>query len=116
MNGEGRSSDLLQSGHTTSLPDRWQENGLLDALPTAAYICDGYGFVTKYNEEAARLWGRHPAAGLEHERFSASLVFHQTNGAPLSPDQRPEAACLKDGLPKKIWRSLWKDPIKPASG
>jgi len=120
---------LMPPGTAASVSSYWQGNDLLDTLPTATYICDVDGFVRRYNEEAARFWGRHPAVNLESERFSGALSLYRPNGDSLPQDQTPEAACLKESVPQnnieviverpdrtRIWVTINVAPLKDGNG
>ncbi|HEU4551263.1 MAG TPA: PAS domain S-box protein [Chitinophaga sp.] len=99
----------LQTGATNRLvkpageiPSHYlEENYILDLLPAAVFICDMSGVIRKYNEQAAKLWGRRPVPGNPDERFSGAFRLYRPDGACMPHDESPVAASLKDGLPRK---------------
>lgn len=70
---------------------------LLDALPSAAYLCDADGLITHFNAQAAELWGRTPSLHNPAERFCGSLRLYSTQGEPLPHDQCCLARVLREG-------------------
>jgi PAS domain S-box-containing protein len=68
---------------------------LIQRLPAAIYTTDKYGYITFYNEEAAKLWGRHPIIG--KEMWCGSLKIFKPDGVtPLPLDTCPMAIALKE--------------------
>jgi len=82
-------------------PDYLQENYILNLIPEAVYICDLSGFILKYNEQAAELWGRRPAVKDLNERFDGAWKLYTLEGDHLPHELSPAAVCLKDGLSRK---------------
>ncbi|WP_421577302.1 PAS domain S-box protein [Shinella sp. M31] len=70
---------------------------VLDAIPTAVYVCDRDGFVVAYNAEAARLWGRHPSREGRRDRFCGSYRLYLADGTPLPHEACPMAAAVRTG-------------------
>ncbi|MDB5014184.1 MAG: domain S-box protein [Daejeonella sp.] len=68
----------------------------LDDLPVAIYTCDTLGFITSYNKEAARLWGREPEIG--KDLWCGSWKIFSPSGDPLPLDTCPMARALKEGI------------------
>ena len=100
MKTEAPTDGLSRSDQSIWMPEQW-DNNILDTLPVATYICDSDGYVRKYNNEAARLWGRFPVLESENDRFSGALAIYRVNGTPIRRDETPEAACFRDGLAHK---------------
>jgi len=101
MDQTGISDSRLLSLDQLFPADYFQDSHILNIIPQAVYVCDMHGIIRKYNEQAARLWGRRPIPGDANERFSGAWRLYYPDGTPLSHDQTPAAQCLKDGLPRK---------------
>ncbi|HTI08985.1 MAG TPA: PAS domain S-box protein, partial [Puia sp.] len=86
------------------------QSDLLNLLPVAAYACDKEGYISGYNEEAARLWGRKPVMGPGGDRYSGAYRLYGGNGEYLPHDQTPAASCLADGLPRKDQEIVIEQP------
>jgi PAS domain S-box-containing protein len=70
---------------------------LTQLLPVAVYTCEApSGRITYYNDHAARLWGRVPAAGDTDERFCGSFKLLLPNGTELPHDACPMAVALRE--------------------
>jgi PAS domain S-box-containing protein len=69
---------------------------LLDALPVAVYMTDAKGNITYFNDAAAELWGRRPAAG---EQWCGSWRLFWPDGRPMRHDECPMAVTLRTGEP-----------------
>jgi PAS domain S-box-containing protein len=76
------------------------DNDILYLLPVAVYVCDISGTIKKYNEQAVKLWGRHPVESSDGRILAASKLY-AANGTYLSHRESPVTACLKDGSPRK---------------
>ncbi|WP_336487359.1 hypothetical protein [Methylobacterium nigriterrae] len=63
----------------------------------ALYTTDAEGWLTYYNEAAARLWGRRPVLG--RERWCGSWRIYRTDGTALPHDRCPMAVALLEGRP-----------------
>jgi PAS domain S-box-containing protein len=72
--------------------------GALDAIPGAVYLCDRDGWLVRYNDEAAQLWGRAPALGQHGDRFCGSHRLFSVEGAALALERGPMAAALDTGI------------------
>ncbi|HTI92697.1 MAG TPA: PAS domain S-box protein [Puia sp.] len=96
-----RSSSPTTPAFDSRWPEALQQNGMLDLLPVAAYVCAMDGLIKSYNEEAVRLWGRRPVTGPKGERYNGAYRLYRENGELLPQDETPEALCLIDGVPKK---------------
>ena len=57
---------------------------LINILPVAVYTCDNSGFITYYNEHAAKLWGRRPELG--RDLWCGSWKIYSSDGTPLPLD------------------------------
>jgi PAS domain S-box-containing protein len=73
----------------------------LDAFPGAVYICDSEGWLLRYNNEAAELWGRQPDLDQRRERFCGSHRLYLTDGTPLAHQDCPMAAAVREGTPTR---------------
>jgi len=70
---------------------------LLDALPVAAYTCDGDGLITYFNEAAVRIWGRRPKLNDPLDRFCGSFKLLAADGSPIRHDECWMALALRSG-------------------
>jgi PAS domain S-box-containing protein len=70
---------------------------VLDAIPGAVYICDADGWLVRYNEEAAKVWGRRPAIGRKRERFCGSHKIYLLDGTPVAHADCPMAEAVLTG-------------------
>ena len=68
---------------------------LVKELPAAVYSCDAQGFITYYNNAAAKLWGRKPEIG--KELWCGSIKMYKPDGTPLPIEKCPMAITLKEG-------------------
>jgi PAS domain S-box-containing protein len=73
--------------------------GVIDAVPLAACLCDRGGRVLAWNRAAVHLWGREPDRGGVAEHFSFVSRFSRPDGTELTPDDTPVAAVLASGIP-----------------
>jgi PAS domain S-box-containing protein len=72
---------------------------IIDALPSAVYVCDRDGLITSFNRRAAELWGRAPRIGDAAERFCGSYRLYRLDGGPLAHAECPMAEVLRTGAP-----------------
>ncbi len=72
---------------------------VLDAMPTALYVCSADGAILRYNDRAAELWGRRPRLGETDERYCGSFRLHHLDGRPLAHADTPMAQVLRTGQP-----------------
>lgn len=70
---------------------------ILDALPSAACVCDHAGFLVGYNSEAAKLWGRSPNLRERPERFCGSHRLFLPDETPLPHEESFMAEVLGHG-------------------
>ena len=70
---------------------------VLDAIPGAVYICDVDGWLVRYNEEAAELWGRRPAIDPKRDQFCGSHKIYQLDGTPVAHADCPMAEAVLTG-------------------
>ena len=68
-----------------------QVQAVLDALGVAVYTTDASGRITFYNEAAAALWGRRPAAG---EQWCGSWRLYWPDGREMPHEECPMAVAL----------------------
>jgi PAS domain S-box-containing protein len=69
---------------------------LLSMLPAAVYTTDKNGYITFYNEAAARLWGRYPVIG--KDKWSGFSKIYKPDGITHVPFEAiPMAVLLKEG-------------------
>jgi PAS domain-containing protein len=73
----------------------------LDAIPGAVYVCDHEGWLVRYNNEAAELWGRTPDLRQHSERFCGSHRLFLLDGTPLPHDDCPMAEAVRVGTPTR---------------
>lgn len=73
------------------------DTSLLSALPVAVYTTDAEGWLTWFNEAAARLWGRSPELGAT--QWCGSWKLYWPDGEPMPPVDGPLAQTLKRGEP-----------------
>jgi PAS domain S-box-containing protein len=69
---------------------------LVIGSPVAIYTCDKDGYVTFYNDAAARLWGRSPEIGID--LWCGSWKIYYPDGRSMPLDQCPMALTLKENL------------------
>ena len=69
---------------------------LISALPVALYTTDAQGYLTFYNDAAAKLWGRE--AQLGHDRWCGAWQL-QRDGQPVLPEQSTMALALQTERP-----------------
>lgn len=74
---------------------QWQ--GLLRKLPVAVYMTDAAGWISFYNEAAAKLWGYRPEIG--KARYNGALRLFRPDGTPLPHDEAPLALSLRNRQP-----------------
>jgi PAS domain S-box-containing protein len=72
---------------------------ILDAMPTALYVCSAHGAILRYNRRAAELWGRQPRPGETDERYCGSFRLYHLDGRPLAHADTPMAQVLRTGQP-----------------
>ncbi|WP_445500796.1 PAS domain-containing sensor histidine kinase [Microvirga sp. G4-2] len=70
---------------------------VLDAMPTAMYLCAADGSILRYNRLAADLWGRGPRPGENGERYCGSHRLYHPDGYPLPHAETPMAVVLRTG-------------------
>jgi PAS domain S-box-containing protein len=68
---------------------------VLDAIPSAVYVCSADGEVVRHNRRAAELWGRTPRPGDTHERFCGSFRLYRMDGQPLPRALTPMESALR---------------------
>jgi PAS domain S-box-containing protein len=69
---------------------------LVENLPIAVYTCDVAGYLSLYNIEATKLWGRVPVIG--KDKWSGSASLFQLDGKPIPLENCPMAIALKSGV------------------
>jgi PAS domain S-box-containing protein len=74
---------------------QWQ--ALLRSLPVAVYMTDAKGWITFFNDAAARLWGLEPEIG--KARYNGAWKLLRPDGTPLPHDEAPLALSLRDRRP-----------------
>ncbi|HZP57119.1 MAG TPA: ATP-binding protein [Dehalococcoidia bacterium] len=67
---------------------------LLDSVGVAVYTTDATGLITYYNDEAAKLWGRAPAVGVE--RWVGAWRLYHADGSPMPHEECPMALTIKE--------------------
>ena len=81
-------------GRLASEP-QWQ--ALLRTLPVAVYMTDAEGWITFYNDAAARLWGLRPEIGTA--RYNGAWKLLRPDGTPLPHEEAPMAQSLRERRP-----------------
>lgn len=71
---------------------------ILDTLPVAVYMCDLDGFITYFNESAAKIWGNRPEPG--KTRYTGALRMKDLNGLTISANNSPLALILQNKKPR----------------
>jgi PAS domain S-box-containing protein len=71
---------------------QWQ--ALLRSLPVAVYMTDAEGWITFFNEAAARLWGLEPEIG--KARYNGAWKLFRPDGTRLPHDEAPLAQSLRE--------------------
>ena len=89
-------TDITEQKQRSSQLQEYEENyrSILNLLPVAVYTCDPHGYVTYFNEEAAKLWGREPEIG--KDLWCGSWKITTTDGTVLPLNKCPMAKCLKE--------------------
>lgn len=72
---------------------------VLDAMPTAMYLCAADGTILRHNQRAAELWGRSPRPGEHDERYCGAHRLYHLDGRPLPHAETPMAEVLRMGEP-----------------
>ncbi len=93
-NPQSMGSDLLAElqGHTHFY------NKVVHQLPAAVYACNAEGYVTFYNDAAAKLWGRKPEIG--RDLWCGSWKIFDSDGVtPVELSECPMAVTLREGKP-----------------
>jgi PAS domain S-box-containing protein len=86
----------LQTKHHELKNSREHYEKLLAMLPAAVYTTDKNGYITFYNEAAAKLWGRYPVIG--KDKWSGFSKIYKPDGITNVPlDSIPMAILLKEG-------------------
>jgi PAS domain S-box-containing protein len=70
---------------------------ILEAIPAAIYTTDAAGYLTYYNEAAARLWGCRPEIG--KQRWCGTWKIFLFDGTHVPHDQCPMAVAVQTGQP-----------------
>jgi PAS domain S-box-containing protein len=70
---------------------------MVQDLPVAIYTCDHHGFISYFNNEAVKLWGRTPDIGTD--LWCGSWKIFDTDGNPVSLNDCPMALTLKESRP-----------------
>ena len=76
----------------------WADTNLVDALPTAVFVCEAErGRLVRYNPCAAQLWGREPPLRDDGCRFDGAYRLFAPDGTPLPHDRSLVAEVLRTG-------------------
>jgi PAS domain S-box-containing protein len=81
---------------------------LLAAVPAAVYTTDAKGYITYYNEAAAKLWGCRPELGVS--QWCGSWRLYRADGTPLPHDECPMADALKSQHPVRDVEAILERP------
>lgn len=82
------------NGHSSPVTSFIDYPQLVQKLPVAIYACDADGFITMYNNEAVRLWGRAPEKG--KDVWCGSWKIFTPEGVPLPLSECPMAIALRE--------------------
>jgi PAS domain S-box-containing protein len=74
-----------------------QLRSILEAIPAAIYTANSDGYLTYYNDAAARLWGQRPEIG--KQRWSGAFRIVLLDGTIVPHDECPMATAIKTGQP-----------------
>jgi PAS domain S-box-containing protein len=75
----------------------WFTSELVEALPTAVYICDADAVIVACNRRATELWGRTPKLGDTDEKFCGSHRLFRPDGTYLPHRETPMEYVLRTG-------------------
>lgn len=70
--------------------------GLLERLPSAAYLCDAGGLIMYFNLQAAELWGRTPCLGQSEDRYGGAHRLFSRDGTPISQNDSWMGRALRE--------------------
>jgi len=76
------------------------DQGVLDGIPTALYVCSPDGAVLRFNRQAVELWGRSPQSGRQ-ATFGGAFRLYRLDGRPLAPADGPMGVALRTGEPQR---------------
>jgi len=76
------------------------DQSVLDAIPSAVYVCARDGVLVRYNRWAAELWGRAPRPGDTDQKFCGAFRLFHLDGRPLPHASTPMATALCTGEPQ----------------
>ena len=71
---------------------------LFDLSPVAVYSCDRAGVIQRFNQHAAKLWGRQPSPGDTDERFCGSFKMFRPDGTFMAHAECPMAEVVDGKL------------------
>ncbi|MCC7365059.1 MAG: PAS domain S-box protein [Dehalococcoidia bacterium] len=72
---------------TALLESERRHRTLVEGMGIAAYTTDADGYITLYNDEAVRLWGREPEPGID--KWCGCAAVYDTSGERLPEEQWP---------------------------
>jgi signal transduction histidine kinase len=75
---------------------------LFDLSPVAVYSCDRAGVIQRFNQHAAKLWGRKPEIGDTDERFCGSFKLFRPDGTFMPHAQCPMAEVIDGKLSEVV--------------
>jgi PAS domain S-box-containing protein len=100
---------------------------LIEGIGVPLYATDARGYITYFNEPAAKLWGRRPLLGVD--RWCGSMEMLDADGNPLPLDRCPMALVLEQGRPiagveaqirrpdgSTVWVEPYPTPLFDAAG
>jgi len=76
------------------------DQGVLDGIPTALYVCSPDGAVLRFNRQAVELWGRSPQSGRQ-ATFGGAFRLYRLDGRPLALADGPMGVALRTGEPQR---------------
>lgn len=101
MKNESLARELMFPIHALLSTDHLSEDNILHFLPVALYACDSKGIITKYNQQAVKIWGKKPGPCDTDGLFYSQFKLLNSNGQIVPSHQTPVTQCLEDGLPRK---------------
>src|ERR1022692_2864595 len=102
---------------------RWAAIGaacreMLDAVPAAAYICEGSGQITYFNPIAEAVWGRTPRLRDGGELYCGSHRLYSVDGVQIRHEECWMALALRrgGGCPARPHVRVWAEGGRPPRG
>ncbi|GEO97909.1 PAS domain-containing protein [Methylobacterium haplocladii] len=81
---------------------------LFRQIPAALYTTDAEGWLTYYNDAAAKLWGFRPVLG--KARWCGAWRLYEADGCELPHEECPMAVALREGRAVRGVRAILERP------